>query len=61
MVSLLFGIALVIAPLIGLVVLTWWLGAYAVVFGIALLVLGFKLRGHRETGPAAGDAMPRGA
>jgi uncharacterized membrane protein HdeD (DUF308 family) len=60
-VSLLFGIALVIAPLIGLVVLTWWLGAYAVVFGIALLVLGFKLRGHRETGPAAGDAMPRGA
>jgi uncharacterized membrane protein HdeD (DUF308 family) len=60
-VSLLFGIALVIAPLIGLVVLTWWLGAYAVVFGIALLVLGFKLRGHRESGPAPGDAMPRGA
>lgn len=60
-VSLLFGIALVIAPLIGLVVLTWWLGAYAVVFGIAMLVLGFKLRGHRESGPAAGDAMARGA
>jgi hypothetical protein len=24
-------------------------------------VLGFKLRGHRESGPAPWDAMPRGA
>jgi uncharacterized membrane protein HdeD (DUF308 family) len=60
-VSLLFGIVLAINPLVGLVVLTWWLGAYAIVFGIALLVLGFKLRGWRESGPAAGDAMPRSA
>jgi uncharacterized membrane protein HdeD (DUF308 family) len=53
-VSVLFGVALLIAPLVGAVVLTWWLGAYALVFGISLLVLAFKLRGHKdETGTAA--------
>jgi uncharacterized membrane protein HdeD (DUF308 family) len=46
-VSLLFGIALAIAPLIGAVVLTWWVGAYAVVFGIALLILAFRLRARQ--------------
>jgi uncharacterized membrane protein HdeD (DUF308 family) len=43
-VSLLYGALLVIAPMIGAVVLTWWLGAYALVFGMALLVLAFRLR-----------------
>lgn len=57
-VSLLFGIALLIAPLIGAVVLTWWLGAYALVFGIALLILAFRLRGRR--GEAAGTPRTRG-
>lgn len=47
-VSLLFGVALILAPLVGAVVLTWWLGAYGVVFGIALLVLGFRLRSARK-------------
>jgi uncharacterized membrane protein HdeD (DUF308 family) len=47
-VSVLFGIALLIAPLIGAVVLTWWLGAYALVFGIGLLVLAFKLRRWKD-------------
>lgn len=53
-VSVLFGIALLLAPLVGAVVLTWWLGAYALIFGVSLLVLAFKLRGHKdETGTAA--------
>jgi uncharacterized membrane protein HdeD (DUF308 family) len=43
-VSILYGAALFIAPLIGAVVLTWWIGAYALVFGIAMLVLAFRLR-----------------
>src|SRR5690606_21385332 len=49
-VSVLFGIALLIAPMIGAVVLTWWIGAYALVFGIALLVLGFKLKSRKSEG-----------
>jgi uncharacterized membrane protein HdeD (DUF308 family) len=60
-VSVLFGVALVIAPMIGAVVLTWWLGAYALVFGIALLVLAFKLRSRKDDHHATGAAMPRGA
>jgi uncharacterized membrane protein HdeD (DUF308 family) len=43
-VSIVWGILLVISPIIGALVLTWWLGAYAIVFGIALLILGFRLR-----------------
>jgi uncharacterized membrane protein HdeD (DUF308 family) len=47
-VSVLFGVALLVAPLVGAVVLTWWLGAYALFFGIALVVLAFKLRSHKD-------------
>jgi uncharacterized membrane protein HdeD (DUF308 family) len=33
---------------VGAVVLTWWLGAYALVFGVLLLVLAFQLHSRRE-------------
>ncbi|HEY8335830.1 MAG TPA: HdeD family acid-resistance protein [Tardiphaga sp.] len=46
--SLAYGALLIIAPLIGAVVLTWWLGAYALVFGVALLVFSFKLRSRQH-------------
>lgn len=42
--SILYGAALFIASMIGAVVLTWWIGAYALVFGISMLVLAFRLR-----------------
>jgi uncharacterized membrane protein HdeD (DUF308 family) len=42
--SIVYGGALLMAPLLGALVLTWWLGAYALVFGIAMLVLAFHLR-----------------
>jgi uncharacterized membrane protein HdeD (DUF308 family) len=45
--SLAYGALLVAMPLIGAVVLTWWMGAYAMVFGIALVVLSFKLRARQ--------------
>ena len=51
-VSILWGILLVISPIIGALVLTWWLGAYALVFGVVMLVLGFKLRSQRSQPPA---------
>ncbi len=35
------------APLIGAVILTWWLGVYAIIFGVALLACGWRLRGQR--------------
>jgi uncharacterized membrane protein HdeD (DUF308 family) len=47
-VSIIYGVLLIVAPVIGALVLTWWLGAYALVFGAALLVLGFKLRARRH-------------
>lgn len=46
--SLLYGILLFATPLIGALVLTWWIGAYALVFGITLIVLSIQLRMHRS-------------
>ncbi len=43
--SVVFGILLALAPVIGAVVVTWWLGVYALIFGVALLVFGIRLRG----------------
>ena len=51
LVSVLFGIVLLINPGMSALVLTWWLGAYAVAFGVMLLILGFRLRSrHAATG-----------
>lgn len=47
-ISLLYGVLLFIGPLIGALVLTWWIGAQALVFGIALIILAFRLRQHRD-------------
>jgi uncharacterized membrane protein HdeD (DUF308 family) len=43
-VALLFGMLMIAAPMAGAVVLTWWLGAYALAFGIALIILALKVR-----------------
>jgi uncharacterized membrane protein HdeD (DUF308 family) len=53
-VSVLFGIFLVINPGDGAVAIVWLIGVYAVVFGIALVVLGLRLRqlGRRGTAVA---------
>jgi uncharacterized membrane protein HdeD (DUF308 family) len=47
-VSLLFGLVLLVSPVIGAVVLTWWLGIYGLVFGVVLLFLAFQLRSARK-------------
>src|SRR3979411_1646755 len=53
--SLAYGALLFITPLIGAIVLTWWLGAYALAFGIALVIFSFKLRSrqHELVSPTA--------
>lgn len=51
-VSIIYGGLLIVAPLVGAVVLTWWLGAYALVFGVALVVAALKLRARRDEPPS---------
>jgi uncharacterized membrane protein HdeD (DUF308 family) len=48
LVSLVYGALLILAPIIGAVVLTWWLGVYALVFGVSLVVLAFRLRARLD-------------
>ena len=53
--SLAYGALLIITPLIGAIVLTWWLGAYALGFGVALVIFSLKLRSrhHGQLSPTA--------
>ena len=51
--SLIYGVLLIAMPLIGAVVLTWWMGAYALVFGISLIILSLRLRSRHRDRPAA--------
>ena len=46
--SLLFGLVIVFAPGAGALAIVLWIGMYALVFGLFLLVLAFRLRGHRQ-------------
>ncbi|MET0367185.1 MAG: HdeD family acid-resistance protein [Methylobacterium sp.] len=54
-VSVLFGLALVIEPGMSALVLTWWLGAYAIAFGVMLVILGVSLRSRH----ASATVLPR--
>ena len=54
--SVLFGLLLIVFPGAGALGLLWLIGAYAVLFGIVLIALGFRLRGMRDD---AGVAVAR--
>jgi uncharacterized membrane protein HdeD (DUF308 family) len=43
--SVIFGIILLVAPGAGALALIWLIAAYAIVFGVLLLLLAFRLRG----------------
>jgi len=45
-VSIALGLLMFYRPLAGGVAVVWWLGAYAMIFGIMWVVLGFRLRSH---------------
>ena len=43
-VSVAFGVVLLLQPAAGALVLIWWIGAWALVFGILLMILAFRMR-----------------
>jgi uncharacterized membrane protein HdeD (DUF308 family) len=47
--SIAFGLLMFYRPIAGGVAVVWWLGAYALVFGILMIVLGFRLRSFGRT------------
>lgn len=47
-VSLIFGVVLIAAPVFGALVVSWWVGAYATLFGSSMLVLAYKLRAREQ-------------
>lgn len=49
-----FGVLLVLLPGVGLLSLLWLVGLYAIAFGIAMLVLGWRLRRSGRGGHNAG-------
>lgn len=53
--SLVFGVLLIVYPGAGVLTVIWLIGAYAITFGVLLLVVAFRLRGM-ALGPALGRA-----
>jgi uncharacterized membrane protein HdeD (DUF308 family) len=55
------GVIMLMRPVIGAVAVVWWLGAYALVFGALMLVVGFRLRSaaHGHGGHAPMGGLPQ--
>jgi len=59
-VAILFGIALVVFPSAGALAVVWLIGAFAIVSGVILLAVAFRLRGRaRRAGSSAAWQSPR--
>jgi uncharacterized membrane protein HdeD (DUF308 family) len=53
--SILFGLFITIFPMLGALSLVWAVGAFAIAFGVLMLVLAFRLRGiHEQRRPMGG-------
>lgn len=48
--SVIFGVLIFVSPMAGALVIVWWLAAYALIFGILLLLLAFRLRSFHRGG-----------
>jgi uncharacterized membrane protein HdeD (DUF308 family) len=53
-VSVIFGIVLLLFPGAGALAMILWIGAFAVVFGVLRVVFAFRLRGWQKERPRAG-------
>lgn len=59
-VAILFGVALIVFPSAGALAVVWLIGAFAIVSGVILLMIAFRLRGSaRATGTSAAYPSPR--
>jgi uncharacterized membrane protein HdeD (DUF308 family) len=47
--TVIIGLIMLAKPLIGGLAIVWWLGAYAIAFGVLMVVLGFRLRTYQHT------------
>ncbi len=47
--SIAFGLLMLYRPIAGGVAVMWWLGAYAIMFGVLMIVLGFRLRSYSRS------------
>lgn len=56
--SLAFAILLIARPATGALAVVWIIGAYAIIFGVILLALGFRLRGIEQAGRITGGEPP---
>jgi uncharacterized membrane protein HdeD (DUF308 family) len=55
--SVIFGILLMLWPVTGAIVVAWWIGAYALAFGVIMVALSFRLRGWGRQ-PAHAGGLP---
>ena len=51
-ISVAFGVLVALQPVLGALSLVFVIGAYAIIYGIALVALAFRLRGHSHPAPA---------
>jgi len=47
-ISVIFGVLLILQPAVGALAMIWWIGGFAIVFGILLVALSFRLRNWRD-------------
>jgi uncharacterized membrane protein HdeD (DUF308 family) len=59
--SIAFGLLMFYRPVAGGLAVVWWLGAYALLFGVLQLVLGFRLRSLVKTIEHGGPGYPQEA